>query len=72
VAAAGTGSAKPKPVALTGDPDAPQGPPPPVTLSGGGLTSPSQGDANPAGRELTVPPWWISWILAMLYGSTAP
>jgi len=71
VAAAGTGSVKQKPVALSGDPDAPQAPPPPVHMSSG-ITSPSSVGGSLVGEDLTGLVRWISWIWATWYWRAAP
>jgi hypothetical protein len=67
-AAADAGSVKPKPIALTGDPDVPQAPPP-VHLSGG-ITSPPAVDGDLG--DLTVLVRWISSIWATMYWRTVP
>ena len=71
VAAAGAGSVKPKPVALSGDPDAPQCPPPPILLSSGSI-SPSLLDGSADGNGYSVMVWWISRIWATWYWRAAP
>ena len=67
--AAETGGAKPKPVALTGDPDTPQAPPPLVHLSGG-MTAPPAVDEGFGDVSTLVR--WISSIWAMMYWRSAP
>jgi hypothetical protein len=69
VAAAATGNVKPRPIALTGDPDAPQAPPPPITMSGR-IRSPLIGDQSLVG--VTAQVRWISWIWATWYWRTTP
>jgi len=71
VAADAAGNVKPRPIALTGDPDAPQAPPPPITMSGG-MIAPLAGDGSPVGADLSALVRWISWIWATWYWRTAP
>ena len=68
VTAAGAGTAKSRPVALSGDPDSPQSPPPPINLRGG-IASPAY---IPVGDGYTGLVRWISLIWATWYWRTAP
>ncbi|HEY2954266.1 MAG TPA: hypothetical protein VGK89_03320 [Candidatus Eisenbacteria bacterium] len=66
VSAAQAGGVKVKPVALTGEPDQPQSPPP-LHLNGGVTIS---GDGTPGG-DVSAMVWWVSWIWATLSWRTA-